>query len=79
MITDLPTQQSIRPPRAGNSNVYLLGAGFSADAGLPTIADFLNQMRDSTDWLAQQGRQAELTPWMRSWNSGTMLPLLAIG
>jgi hypothetical protein len=53
MITDLPTQQSIRPPRAGNSNVYLLGAGFSADAGLPTIADFLNQMRDSTDWLAQ--------------------------
>ncbi len=61
MITDLPTQQSFRPPRAGNSNVYLLGAGFSAEAGLPTIADFLNQMRDSTDWLAQQGRQAELT------------------
>ena len=61
MTTDLPTRQSIRPPRAGNGNVYLLGAGFSADAGLPTIADFLNQMRDSTDWLGQQGRQAELT------------------
>src|SRR5437899_10255807 len=61
MITNLPTQQLIRPPRAGNSNVYLLGAGFSADAGLPTIAEFLNQMRDSTDWLGQQGREAELT------------------
>jgi len=61
MVTDLPAQQSFRPPRAGNGNVYLLGAGFSTDAGLPTIADFLNQMRDSTDWLAQQGRQAELT------------------
>lgn len=57
MTTDSPT----RPPRANNSNVYILGAGFSADAGLPTIADFLNQMRDSADWLAEQGRQAELT------------------
>ena len=62
MTIDLPTQESIRQPRANNNNnVYLLGAGFSADAGLPTIADFLNQMRDSADWLAQQGRQAELT------------------
>src|SRR3989449_553168 len=60
MITTLPTQQLIRPPRAGNSNVYLLGAGFSADAGLPTIAEFLSQMRDSTDWLGQQGREAAL-------------------
>jgi hypothetical protein len=41
--------------------VYLLGAGFSAEAGLPTIAEFLNQMRDSADWLTQQGRLAELT------------------
>lgn len=56
MTTDFPT----RPARANNSNVYILGAGFSADAGLPTIADFLNEMRDSADWLAQQGRQAEL-------------------
>lgn len=60
MKTDLPPQQSIPALRANNSNVYLLGAGFSADAGLPTIADFLNQMRDSADWLTQQGRQAEL-------------------
>jgi len=59
-MTTLPLQQSIPALRANNTNVYLLGAGFSADAGLPTIADFLNQMRDSTDWLAQQGRQAEL-------------------
>ncbi|MBI3871000.1 MAG: SIR2 family protein [Verrucomicrobia bacterium] len=28
-------------------NVYILGAGFSKDAGLPLISDFLNQMRDS--------------------------------
>jgi hypothetical protein len=40
--------------------VYILGAGFSADAGLPTIADFLNQMRDAADWLGQEKRQKEL-------------------
>jgi hypothetical protein len=40
--------------------VYILGAGFSADGGLPTITDFLNQMRDSADWLAQENRQGEL-------------------
>src|SRR6266436_3859937 len=60
MTSAIPLQESIPALRANNNNVYLLGAGFSADAGLPTIADFLNQMRDSTDWLAQQGRQAEL-------------------
>lgn len=60
MTTAVPLQQSSRTLRANNSNVYILGAGFSADAGLPTIADFLNQMRDCADWLAQQGRQAEL-------------------
>lgn len=46
--------------RASNSNVYILGAGFGTDAGLPTIANFLNQMRDSTDWLSQEGREREL-------------------
>ena len=56
MTTDSPSY----PARANNNNVYILGAGFSVDAGLPTIADFLNQMRDSADWLEEQGRYAEL-------------------
>src|SRR5438034_6986409 len=56
------TTQQERNPRASrnNGNVYVLGAGFSADAGLPTIADFLNQMRDSADWLDREGRKTEL-------------------
>ena len=40
-------------------NVYILGAGFSRDAGLPLISDFLSQMRDGYDWLIQQGRERE--------------------
>jgi hypothetical protein len=40
-------------------NVYILGAGFSREAGLPLIPDFLSQMRDSYDWLMQQGRETE--------------------
>jgi hypothetical protein len=40
-------------------NVYILGAGFSREAGLPLISDFLSQMRDSYDWLVQQGRERE--------------------
>ncbi len=43
-----------------NTNVYILGAGFGVEAGLPTVADFLNQMRDSADWLDQEGREKEL-------------------
>jgi hypothetical protein len=44
-----------------NHNVYILGAGFSRDAGLPLMSDFLTRMRDSTDWLSQQpGREREL-------------------
>jgi len=42
-------------------NVYILGAGFSADAGLPLIKDFMNRMRDAAAWLEKQGgRQAEV-------------------
>jgi SIR2-like domain len=36
-------------------NVYILGAGFAADAGLPLIYDFMNRMRDAAAWLAEQG------------------------
>lgn len=42
-----------------NHNVYILGAGFSYDAGLPVVKDFLNQMRDSLDWLYKEKREEE--------------------
>jgi hypothetical protein len=42
-------------------NVYILGAGFSAEAGLPLIRDFMNRMRDAAAWLEEQGcREQEL-------------------
>jgi hypothetical protein len=40
-------------------NAYILGAGFSRDAGLPLISDFLVQMRDSHDWLIANNRHDE--------------------
>lgn len=36
-------------------NVYILGAGFAAEAGLPLIKDFMNRMRDAAAWLEMQG------------------------
>jgi SIR2-like protein len=36
-------------------NVYILGAGFSAEAGLPLIRNFMNRMRDAAAWLEDQG------------------------
>lgn len=42
-----------------NHNVYILGAGFSADRGLPTIKDFMLAMRDAHEWLAGKGRNRE--------------------
>jgi hypothetical protein len=42
-----------------DNNVYILGAGFSADAGLPTISSFLACMRDAIDWLELAGRSKE--------------------
>lgn len=41
-------------------NVYILGAGFSAEAGLPLIKDFMNRMRDAAAWLEEQERRAEI-------------------
>ena len=48
--------------RAQNDhNVYILGAGFSAEAGYPLIKDFMNRMRDAAAWLQERGgRTAEL-------------------
>ena len=40
-------------------NVYILGAGFSAEAGLPLINDFMNRMRDAAAWLEEQEGRAE--------------------
>jgi len=42
-----------------DNNVYILGAGFSAEAGLPVVSSFLGRMRDTVDWLDTQGRVAE--------------------
>jgi len=42
-----------------NHNVYILGAGFSVDRGLPTIKNFMYVMRDAHQWLELQGRQKE--------------------
>jgi hypothetical protein len=50
------------PITENNHNVYILGAGFSREAGLPLIRDFLHEMRDSVEWLEAQGgaRQREI-------------------
>ena len=44
-----------------NHNVYILGAGFSVPGGLPTIANFIDVMRDSIGWLEGHGRSNEAT------------------
>lgn len=40
-------------------NVYILGAGFSAAAGIPVVRDFLYDMRSSLSWLTAQGRHRD--------------------
>src|SRR5260370_42016374 len=42
-----------------DNNVYILGAGFSSEAGLPLVSSFLARMRDAVDWLAASGRTSE--------------------
>src|SRR5262245_8806316 len=42
-----------------DNNVYILGAGFSAEAGLPVMSSFLARMRDAVDWLDNAGRATE--------------------
>lgn len=54
-----PTVVIGKRTRKNNHNVYILGAGFSSEAGLPTIPNFLNSMRDAADWLAREHRDQE--------------------
>lgn len=42
-----------------NHNVYILGAGFSAERGLPVVKNFMFEMRDAYDWLLSAGRVHE--------------------
>src|SRR5262245_37484777 len=53
-------QPDQRTPQLENDhNVYILGAGFSKDAGLPLVSDFLRRMRDSHPWLLQSRAEAK--------------------
>jgi hypothetical protein len=36
-------------------NVYIVGAGFAAEAGLPLINDFMSRMRNAPAWLERSG------------------------
>lgn len=40
-------------------NVYILGAGFSHDRGLPLMNDFMRTLRDAHPWLRKAGRERE--------------------
>lgn len=42
-----------------NSNVYILGAGFSRPRGMPLVADFMLALRDAHEWLVAQHRTKE--------------------
>ena len=46
-------------PVHNDHNVYILGAGFSADRGLPLIPDFMLAVRDAHEWLVSNGRADE--------------------
>lgn len=41
--------------RYSDRNVYILGAGFSAEGGLPVMRNFTNKMRDAHPWLRSNG------------------------
>ena len=48
------------PTFASNDhNVYVLGAGFSVDAGLPVVDQFFDKTRDSVQWLKNTGYEIE--------------------
>src|SRR5947207_1743774 len=40
-------------------NVYILGAGFSANGGMPLVNDFLERMADAVEWLYDNDRDSE--------------------
>jgi hypothetical protein len=43
-----------------NHNVYILGAGFSAEAGMPLISNFFEKMLEAANWLEENNRKNEL-------------------
>ncbi|HEY6418580.1 MAG TPA: SIR2 family protein [Candidatus Binataceae bacterium] len=49
-------------------NVYILGAGFSHDAGLPLVSEFMNKMRDGLGWLKSKNRNEEADAIERVFN-----------
>lgn len=55
------TSAPSKPKAYNDHNVYILGAGFAAEAGMPLIKDFMNRMRDAVAWLeGQSGREREI-------------------
>lgn len=42
-----------------NHNVYILGAGFSVDAGMPLVSNFITKMKETAVWLEENNRQVE--------------------
>ena len=46
-------------PIFNDRNVYILGAGFSREAGYPLIADFTMKMRDALEWFQTKAQPAE--------------------
>ena len=46
-MTSTESNTSSKYKAHNDHNVYILGAGFSAQAGLPLITDFMNRMRDA--------------------------------
>jgi len=51
--------QDANSPLENDHNVYILGAGFSVEGGPPLVADFMNAMRDSVEWLQAKKRETE--------------------
>lgn len=53
--------ESERAEPQTDHNVYILGAGFSKDAGPPIVKHFMDKMRDASAWLRNRaGREDEL-------------------
>ncbi|MCC6406671.1 MAG: SIR2 family protein [Planctomycetes bacterium] len=44
-----PEGPTVLPQPANDHNVYIVGAGFSAERGIPVVAGFLDRMRDAYD------------------------------
>jgi hypothetical protein len=40
-------------------NVYILGAGFSSDGGMPLVSNFLERMAEAVSWLLEHERDDE--------------------